>query len=425
MEVGVREQWLELLTDLSRPAVYWQLVVIATSLLAALVINKVLRRQLVQHGPATWRMGIASALRLLFPVVSLVLIHLGASILKQMAQHTSMLKLVSSLLVALAIIRVCVYALRYVFPPSAWLRSIENAVGTAIWGMVALHLTGLLPELISGLDAISFTLGKNTISLWMVLQALAIVAVTLIAALFLSRFLENKLMHADKIDMNLRVVFSKLLRVFLIVMAVLMALSAIGFDMTLLSVFGGALGVGLGLGLQKISSNYVSGFIILLDRSVHMGDVMTINEHHGVIYQIRSRYLVLRKLDGTEVIIPNEMLVSSVVVNHSLTDRRSRILIPVQISYDSPVELAIEIMQQAAMRHPRVLADPKPEAQVAGFGESGIDLNLSIWIEDPEQGTGALKSVIYLEIWAEFKKLGISIPFPQREVRVIADSADS
>jgi small-conductance mechanosensitive channel len=387
--------------------------------LLAWLLNRVLHGQVMHKAPESWKVGIGGAKRLLFPLSSLLFIYLGMLLLRHAAQHTSMLRLASSLLVAMAVIRLTVYTLRYVFAPSTWLRTAENTIVATVWVLVALHLVGFLPELVQALEDVSFTIGKKTISLWLILQALVIVVVTIVAALSASRFLENKLMRAERIDMNLRVVFSKLLRVVLSLVGVLTALSAIGFDITLLSVFGGALGVGLGLGLQKIASNYVSGFIILLDHSVHMGDVMTINDHYGVVHLIRSRYLVLRKLDGTEVIIPNETMIASAVINHSLTDRKARILMPVQISYDSPLEQAMAVMREVAVRQPRVLKDPAPEVLVKGFGESGIDLNLSIWIEDPEEGSGSLQSALYLGIWHEFQKLGVVVPYPQREVRML------
>jgi len=219
----------------------------------------------------------------------------------------------------------------------------------------------------------------------------------------------------------LRVVLTKLLRVFLLFIAVLIALSAVGLDITMLSVFGGALGVGLGFGLQRIASNYVSGFIILLDKSMQIGDVVTIDTHYGVVSDLRTRYLVLRKLDGTQVIIPNETLIVNPVINHSFTDHKARVQMPIQVSYDSPLELAMQLMVDIAVGNSRVLVEPKPAVQIKGFGESGVDLMLSLWIPDPEEGSGSLQSDIYLEIWRAFQINNISIPFPQREVRILAN----
>jgi small-conductance mechanosensitive channel len=230
-------------------------------------------------------------------------------------------------------------------------------------------------------------------------------------------------MRADQIKMNVRVVLSKLIRTVLSLIAILMALSAVGFDITLLSVFGGALGVGLGFGLQKIASNYVSGFIILLDDSLHIGDVVTVDNHYGVVSELRFRYMVLRKLDSTEVVIPHDTVMTTAVINHSNTDHKTRVLMPIQVSYESDLELVMRLVSGVAQAHPRVLQQPAPEVFMKGFGESGIDLQLSLWIPDPEEGTSKLQSELYLDIWRQFQKNNIVIPYPQRDIRMISTSA--
>ncbi|MEZ0245169.1 MAG: mechanosensitive ion channel family protein [Methylophilaceae bacterium] len=415
----MRELWAEVATDLGSEAAYWQLAIVGASLLLAWALNKLLHRNLMQKAPETWKVGVGGLKRMLFPLTTLVFVYLGKLILQHW-QHTSLLTLASTLLVAMALVRLAVYTLRYIFSPSAWLKTTENAISGVVWLLVALHLVGFLPEILRALDEVSFSVGKVRFSLLLIVQSLVTVAVTVVIALWLSRLLENRVMRAERINMNLRVVVTKLLRVTLTLVGVLAALSAVGFDITLLSVFGGALGVGLGFGLQKIASNYVSGFIILLDESVHLGDVMTIDGHYGVVSQIRSRYLVLRKLDGTEVVIPNETLIGTAVINHSFTDRKARINLPIQISYESGLEDAMTLMRDVASQHPRVLKDPPPETQILGFGENGIDLQLVLWIPDPEEGSASLKSSLYLEIWHAFQKHGVAIPYPQRDVRIVS-----
>src|SRR5665647_1359623 len=413
--------WQELLADITTTVVAWQLLVILASLLLAWSLNGLLRSHVLKHAPENWKIGIGGINRILFPLTSLLGVYVGRFILSHW-QHTGLLKLAATLLLAMALIRLVVYALRYIFAPSGWVRTMENAIASMVWIILALYLSDLLPEMVEALKDISFSVGKHQVSVLLILQALFIVLVTLMIALSGSRFLENKLMRAEQINMNLRVVLSKLIRVSLALIALLLALSAVGIDITLLSVFGGALGVGLGFGLQKIASNYVSGFIILLDESVHMGDVITVDGHYGVISILRARYMVLRKLDGTEVVIPNEVLITNAVINHSFTDRKARVQMPVQVSYESPLELAMQLMQKAADNHPRVLIEPAPSVLIKGFGESGIDLGLTIWIPDPEEGSAALQSAIYLEIWRAFHQHGISIPYPQREVRILGSN---
>ena len=418
----MREFWLEIWTDFNSEIVLWQLAILVVSLVIAWGINSLLSRQIRQNAPDSWKVGIGGITRVMFPLLALMLTTTGQLALSHW-QHAGLLKLASTLLAAMAVIRLTVYLLRYIFAPSGWVRTTENIIVSIVWGLVALHLTGLLPELTAFLDWAGFSIGQRRISILLVLQAIVTATVTLVAALWVGRLLENKVMRTEQMDMNLRVVLSKLLRFLLIVVGVLVALSTVGFDITLLSVFGGALGVGLGFGLQKIASNYLSGFIILLDHSLHLGDVLTVDGHYGVAHQLRARYLVLRKLDGTEVIIPNDTLITSTVINHSFSDRKARVLVPVQVSYDSPVEKAMQIMREAALGHPRVLSDPQPEALVQGFGESGIDLQLSIWVNDPEEGFASLKSALCLKIWEGFRANGVVIPYPQREVRMVGQMA--
>lgn len=415
----MRDLWMEVANDLNSPVAYWQIAVVVVSLLLAWALNKLIHRHVMQKAPEAWKVGVGGLKRVLFPLTTLALVYLGKLVLQHW-QHTSLLTLASTLLVAMALVRLAVYTLRYIFSPSAWLKTMENAIAGVVWLLVVLHLVGFLPEIMQTLDGVGFTIGKNRFSVLLIFQALITVVVTVVIALWLSRLLENRVMRAEQINMNLRVVLTKLLRVLLTLVGVLTALSAVGFDITLLSVFGGALGVGLGFGLQKIASNYVSGFIILLDESVHLGDVMTIDGHYGVVSQIRSRYLVLRKLDGTEVVIPNETLIGSAVINHSFTDRKARVNLAVQIGYESELEKAMELTLAAAHHHARVLQDPAPEVQVLGFGENGIDLQLVFWIADPEEGSAGLKSALYLDIWRAFQKHRISIPYPQRDIRIVS-----
>jgi small-conductance mechanosensitive channel len=265
--------------------------------------------------------------------------------------------------------------------------------------------------------------GKQRISLLLVLQGTLSVLVTMLLALWFGRFLESRLMSSTSLNVNLRVMLSKLSQALLILAAVMIVLPAVGIDLTLLSVFGGMLGVGIGFGLQKIASNYISGFIILMDRSVNIGDFVTIDQHTGQLTKMTARYVVVRHMTGQEALIPNETIIASTVINHSYTDPRVRVALPIQVSYQSDLDIAMKIMREAALHQPRVLKDPQPGALLLQFADSGIDLELGLWIEDPQEGTLVLRSEIYLEIWREFKKHDIQIPFPQREVRILGTAA--
>jgi small-conductance mechanosensitive channel len=226
-------------------------------------------------------------------------------------------------------------------------------------------------------------------------------------------------MRAEGLHSSLRVVFARLGKAVLLVAAVLVVLPLMGVDLTVLSVFGGALGVGLGLGLQKIASNYLSGFIILLDRSVRLGDMVTVDGQHGEVTRITTRYVVVRALTGVEAIIPNDTLVTTTVLNHSYTDKRVRLAVRVQAGYRTEIPAALALLAEIARAHPRVLADPAPAAQVVQLADSGVDLELGFWIEDPERGSQNVRSDLNVAILEAFRSRGIEIPYPQREVRLL------
>lgn len=409
----------ELLSDLEQTRILWQLAVLGFSLTLAWSFSRLLRSRLPKSEGAA-KVGLGGVSRVAFPLVALLLVVIGKTVLKNW-HSVHLLNIATSLLLALALVRLAVYALRHIFAPSGWLHSSERFIATAIWIGLALHLTGFLPEILDAMDELSFHIGKQKISLLTILSGILSVLVTMLAAMWLGRILENRMMAAETLDMNLRVVLAKLFRAILVVLGILVALPLAGIDITVLSVFGGALGVGIGFGLQKIASNYVSGFIILLDRSIHPGDVLTVDNRFGTVSQLTARYLVLRSRDGTEAIIPNESLISSTVINHSLTNPQIRISIPVPISYQSNLEQAMTIMKEAAAKHPRVLTDPETKVYLKSFGDNGIDLEMRLWIEDPEEGQLNLRSDINLEIWRRFQEEGIKIPYPQREIRIIGN----
>lgn len=394
--------WQEIQADMTTYVVLWQAALIIIAIVTAWMINGALRNYVMQRAPERWKLAIGSINRVLFPLSSLVLVLFSQLILSGW-QHTGLLQLASRLLLAMAVIRLVVYLVRYLFQPSGWLKTLESVIAWSIWGILALYLTGLLPQIAQGLEAKHFNIGKNPVNLLQVLQALLTVVFTIFIALWISRLLENKLMRADYVNMNMRVVLGKLIRIVLLFVATLIALSAVGLDITLLSVFGGALGVGLGFGLQRIASNYISGFIILLDKSMQIGDVISVDKHYGMVSDMRARYMVLSKPDGTHVIIPNESLITTAVVNHSLTEHKGRVQIELAISVDSPLELAIQLLQDIAKQHARVLETPAPVARIKGFNEHGIGLTLTVWVADPESGVLGLQSVLFMDVWKVFR----------------------
>jgi small-conductance mechanosensitive channel len=271
---------------------------------------------------------------------------------------------------------------------------------------------------------VHFRVANAHMTLLSLVTGLLWVCVTMIVAMWLGSAFEDRLMRAATLDANLKVVVARVGRAAFVLAAVLISLSLVGIDITVLGVFGGALGVGLGFGLQKIASNYVSGFIILIDRSLRIGDTINVSGLQGMVTQIRTRYTVVRGLDGIETLIPNEKLITDVVQNQSSYLTRGYAKAAVQIAYTADVEQAMALLAQAADGVPRVLTDPAPTPYLVGFGADGINLELGFWIADAATGTSAVRSAVNRNIWQLFSAHGISIPFAQREVRIVGNATD-
>ncbi len=421
-ENQIAQLLIEVWDDVQKPAIFWQIGVLAVCLLIAGLISRqvkeMLRRRASAEPGSVRDVGEEGLRRVVFPLSALLLVALARVTLDKW-HHVNLLKLAIPLLLAMAVIRLTVHALKRAFPRAGWLASFERFFAFSAWAAVALHIIGVLPAVIDGLEQISFPVGKSSVNLWMLLQGGLTVMLTVLIALWLAGTVEARLMHTEGLDANLKLVFARLSKALLIILAVSIGLPLVGIDLTALSVFGGALGVGLGLGMQKIAANYVSGFILLLDRSIRMGNLISVGNERGVVSQITTRYTVLKGMSGIESIVPNETLVGAVVQNETFTDPKVRIALPVQVSYATDLEKAMGILVEAAGNQARVMTDPAPGAFVEAFADSGINLQLGFWIRDPAEGTLGIRSAINLEIWRRFKEEGIEIPFPQREVRVL------
>jgi len=394
-------------------------IVVLAMLLGAVIGMVVSRRRQSDLQPlqALWR---ATFIGITFPLVTFVTLFvirltpygLATGALPQFAVRV---------FASLVVIRIIARVLRRLFPDSAPARNTINVVSVLIWFGLVMHLAGVLPVIEHELDTVFIPLGKTQVSALTLLQGLGLVGFTLLAALWLSSLLESRLM-ATGIDMSLRLVLSRFMRATLFVLALLIALAAVGIDLTVLSVFGGALGVGLGLGLQKIAANYVSGFAMLLERSFRVGDIVKIDTFEGQITHIHTRYTVVRAPNGRESVVPNEMFIVNRVENLSLESKSVAFNTALQIDYSSDVERARALMIEAALAHKRVLKEPKPGVLLTNFAPDGLELTLGYWITDPENGIGNVRSDINLAIWKAFQSEGISVPFPQRVVRVVNDA---
>ena len=403
--------------DLHGPLVGWQIAILLSCFALAWAAGRALGLARVE-ADGIWKFGVGGLRRILFPAVALIPLMLSISLLKRLIE-VDLLRLFVPLLVSLLLVRIFFYLLRHVFARGSIVRTFERTIAVLVWGALVLHVSGLLPEVIDYLDGIDFRFGKQKLTLWLVMQGLFSVVISLLAALWLSGAIEARLMRADSLHSSLRVVFARLAKSLLVLVAVLMVLPLVGIDLTVLSVFGGAIGVGLGFGLQKIASNYVSGFIILLDRSIRIGDLITVDNFFGEVRDITTRYVVVRAGDGREAIIPNELLIATTVLNHSYSNRQILLTIRVQVGYKDDPEHAMRLMEEAASKQRRVLAEPPPKAFLVRFADNGIDLDLGVWIDDPEIGTADIRSELNLAIWRAFQEAGIEIPYPQREIRVL------
>lgn len=407
--------------DVLRLDVQLQLGVAAALItLAALLTRRALAR--LPHGALSTRLMRALA----WPAVSVGLLLFAQAGFALAGARVGAIGTLMEMLFALGILRVLEMVMRSSFRQSAWLRGAERIITIALWTAVALHVLGLLPGVIEWLDSVPIAFGSHKLTPWVLINATVTVAAALTIAVWLGGVFEDHLATRPRIDPSARLVLGRVVRAVLLVMGVFIAMSRVGLDLTTLSVFSGALGVGIGFGMQKIAANYISGFIILLDRSIQIGSMISVGTDRGEVRQITTRYTVLRAPNGTDVLVPNETLIGSVVLNETFSDSSLRIALPVQISYGDDVELAIEILQEcAAAGGERVLREPKPVAHLIGFGASGIDLSLGIWIENPALGSLDLRSAINREILRRFRQAGIQIPFPQQEVRLLGDRAEA
>ena len=358
--------------------------------------------------------------RLLFPLYTLVLLLIARPIVG-IWQKTTLLQLAIALTMAAALARTIVYAVSKLTRTPA-LVAFERIVVVVVWAAMALYITGYWADVVEVLESIVFPVGKQRISLWSILSSGFWIALTMLAALWLGGFLETRLLATDALDASLRAVFSRLLRALLLMVAVLLGLSLVGLDITALSVFGGALGVGIGLGLQRIASNYISGFIVLIERMIRIGDVVRVDAYTGEVRAIRTRFTVIRSGDGIEYIVPNEMLTSLPVQNFTTTGSL-RAKTTVQIAYSSDVQQAARLAVEAALSTPRVLPSPPPVALLTEFAADGLTLDVSFSVGQV-QVRGGVQSEVNQAILRAFQANGIDVPFRQHEIRILGGSGD-
>ena len=326
-------------------------------------------------------------------------------------QHVAILSRISVLILAWIIIRLTAGLVTSEF----WGRLITIVV----WVVAALNILGAWDNTLIFLDeTLSFQLGNFQISVLSIIKATALLSFLLWLAFFVSRSLDKRIRKSRTLTPSMQELTSKLAKVSFITLAILVSLTSVGIDLTALAVFSGAVGVGIGFGLQKVVSNLISGIILLLDRSIKPGDVIELQDTYGWINALGARFVSVITRDGKEHLIPNEDLITQKVINWSYSDTNVRMKVPVGISYDSDVDKAMHLLVEAAVETPRVLESPAPRCLLMGFGDNCVDLELRIWASDPNNGVANLKSAVLLKVWHKFHEHGIKFPFPQRDVHI-------
>ncbi|MFJ3059156.1 mechanosensitive ion channel family protein [Herbaspirillum sp. NPDC087042] len=422
------DHFLSLFTDPQPLALLRQLIVIALCLLGGIGLSRWLRSRFVLPGDQeeqslVMQIGVKSFARVLSPLLTLALLTGSYYALRRVGHSVSLWEIMFPLTVAQVSMRFVFYVLRGIFVKDATVGALlhlsEKVIAVLVWLCVLMWIIGVWPDFVDYLDTTTLPLGRHKVSLLTMLQAAASVLVTLIIALWIGTVLENRLMKFSGMHSSLRTVVARMARAILILIAFLVSLSLVGIDLTVLSVFGGALGVGIGLGLQKIASSYVSGFVILLERSMVIGDMVAVEKYFGKVTQINTRYTILEGLDGIESVLPNELFVSNPVQNYSLTHRIVRLSTQLTILYQDDVETVLSIMEQAALEVQRVSQQVAPQALLIKIGADGLELELGFWITDPENGRLNVLSDVNRAIWKAFKAQGIQVAHAKRDIRIM------
>ena len=413
------EDPLAWLNGLTPPQVALELTVIAGCVLSAWLLVWLVRRATVR-----FELSILLGRRLidgvLFPLVLMGLSFAARTVLAQQSEAV-LLDIAVPVCVSLACIRLGVKVLQVTFRQADWVRPIERTLSWMAWGGAVLWITGVLPLLLDELDQIHWKIGNSMLSVRTLLEGGVTAGGVLILTLWLSSAIESRLLSGvSGGELSLRKAVSNAITALLMFIGVLMALSSVGIDLTALSVMGGAVGVGIGLGLQKLAANYVSGFVILAERSMRIGDNVRVDNFEGRITDIKARYTLIRSVAGRESIVPNEMLITQRVENLSLADTTLWQSVQVSVGYDSDVDQVMALLLEACTVQERVLQEPAPTVALSAFGADGLEFTLGYWLHEEEGGLLNVKSLIHLGILQRLRANGIDIPFPQRVVRMVS-----
>jgi small-conductance mechanosensitive channel len=411
------ESWI---AALAKPGALKELAALALCVALAWALAGIAGRAMVARDKRSILFGRNIVDGVLFPILLLLLAYVARALLLRF-MPLAVFKIAIPVLIVLLVIRLAVKVLRAAFQQTPLVRLLERSISWLAWLAMVLWVSGLLPVILEELEQITWNIGGASMSVRTLIEGTLTAGVVLIVSLWISSVIEERLLRsATGGELSLRKALSNATRALLMFVGLLVALSAVGINLSALSVLGGAVGVGVGFGLQKLAANYVSGFVILAERSMRIGDNVRVDGFEGCITQINARYTVIRSLAGRESIVPNEMLITSRVENLSLADARVWQFTLVSVAYDSDVALVMQLLKQAALNHARVLRDPEPSVSLSSFGVDGLEFTVGYWIADPENGSLNLKSLINLDILRALRENGIEIPYPQRVVHTRA-----
>ena len=410
----------DLVASLFRPGALAELGILLGCLVAAWVVVRLIRGRSKPVGSIWFGNQIFDGV--LFPVLALAFAFAARAVL-QASIKPAVFKVAIPILISLVVIRLSVRVLSRTFPNISWVRTVERSISWLAWIAVVLWVTGVSPMVLDAMNDVDWKIGNAHVTLRNVLEGTVTAGIVMVLALWISGAIERKLLASGTgHDLSLRKIAANIVRALLLFVGLLLALEAVGIDLTALSVLGGAIGVGLGFGLQKIAANYISGFVILAERSLRIGDMVKVDSFEGRITDIRTRYTVIRSLGGREAIVPNETLITSRVENLSLADPRVLVQTGVQVAYGSDVRALQPLLQAAIGKVARVIDDPAPSVQLASFSADGMDLIVNFWIRDSENGQGNVKSDVNLALLEVLDREGVEIPFPQRVVHAVVSA---
>ena len=407
-----RAQLDELVNELVRPGVVAELAILTGCLVAAWIVVRLIRGR--ERPVASVWFGNRIVDGLLFPLLALALVYAARIGLAGLVKP-AVFKVAIPILISLVFIRLSARVLARTFPGVAWVRLVERSISWFAWISVVLWVTGISPMVLDAMEDVHWQVGKQQMTLRNLVEGSVTAAVVLVLSLWISAVVERKLLSGGTgHSLSLRKMGANIVRALLLFVGLLIALS----------VLGGAIGVGVGIGLQRIAANYISGFVLLAERSLRIGDMVKLDTFEGRITDIRTRYTVIRSLGGREAIVPNETLVTTRVENLSLADPRVVVQSSVQVAYGSDVRRLQPLLEAAILAVPRVIDDPRPSVQLSAFSADGMDLAINFWIRDAENGQGNVKSDVNLAVLDVLNREGIEIPFPQRVVRAIVSTAN-